>query len=187
MQEKTRCGWVNMKNDLYIEYHDVEWGVPLYDDQKLFELLCLEGAQAGLSWETILNKREEYRKCFWDFDIEKIIKKTDEELLERMSKFGVVKNKLKVLGVKKNAIAYKKIILEHGSLNKYLWNFVNNKPIINTWDNYKNAPTQTDISGKLSKELKSYGFTFVGPTICYAFMQAAGIVSDHEKMCFLSK
>jgi DNA-3-methyladenine glycosylase I len=186
MENKVRCGWVNLKNQNYTDYHDDEWGVPLYDDQKLFELLCLEGAQAGLSWETILNRREEYRKCFWDFDINTIIDKTDEELLERMNKFGIVKNKLKVLGVNKNAIAYKKIISEYKSLNNFLWNYVDNKSIVNTWENYKDAPTSTEISTKLSKDLKKYGFTFVGPTICYAFMQAAGMVRDHEAKCYLS-
>jgi DNA-3-methyladenine glycosylase I len=186
MKNKIRCGWVNLKNEKYIKYHDEEWGVEIHDDQKLFELLCLEGAQAGLSWETILNKREEYRKCFWDFDIEKIIKKTDEELLERIQNFGVVKNKLKILGVKKNAIAYKKIVSEHKSLDNFLCSHVNNKQIINIWKNYKDAPTQTDVSIKLSKDLKKYGFTFVGPVICYAFMQSCGMVSDHEERCFLA-
>lgn len=187
MENKVRCGWVNLKNELYIDYHDTEWGEELHDDQKLFELLCLEGAQAGLSWETVLNKREEYRKCFWDFDIEIIIKKSDEELLARMQDFGIVKNKLKTLSVKKNALAYKKIVLEHESLNKFLWSYVDNKQIINSWESYKDAPTQTEISRKLSKDLKKYGFTFVGPVICYAFMQASGMVSDHEKNCFKAK
>jgi DNA-3-methyladenine glycosylase I len=187
MSNTIRCAWVNLKNPPYIEYHDLEWGVPCHDDQKLFEMLCLEGAQAGLSWETILNKREEYKKCFWDFDVEKIIKKSDEELLVRMHEYGVVKNRLKVLGVKKNALAYKRVVAEHGSLATYLWSYVDNKQIIQVWDNYKSAPTQTDISVHMSKELKKYGFTFVGPTICYAFMQAVGLVSDHEKCCFKSK
>ncbi len=183
-KERNRCSWVNLKNEVYIKYHDEEWGVPLHDDKKLFELLCLEGSQAGLSWETILNKRGEYRKCFWNFNIEKIIKKSDEELLERMQNFGVIKNRLKTLAIKKNALAYKKIILEHESLNKFLWNYVDNKQITNTWYNYKDAPTSTYISEKLSKDLKKYGFTFVGPIICYAFMQASGMVSDHKKSCF---
>jgi DNA-3-methyladenine glycosylase I len=187
MKEKIRCGWVNLKNELYVEYHDCEWGVSCRDDQKLFELLCLEGAQAGLSWETILNKREEYKNCFWDFDVDIILTKTDEELLQRMTEFGVVKNKLKVLGVKKNALAYKKVVAEHDSLAAYLWDYVDNKQVIQVWENYKDAPTQTDISTKLSKDLKKYGFTFIGPTICYAFMQAVGMVSDHEKSCFKSE
>ncbi len=183
MKEAKRCGWVNLKNPLYINYHDNEWGMPLHDDVKLFELLCLEGAQAGLSWETILNKREEYRKCFWNFDIEKIIKKTDEQLLDRMTKYGIIKNRLKVLGVKKNAVAYKKIVKEYGSLDKYLWSFVNDKPINNRLRTYKDGATQTEISEKMSKDLKKYGFTFIGPVICYAFMQASGMVNDHEVAC----
>ena len=185
-EDKIRCGWVNLKNKLYIKYHDEEWSAPLYDDQKLFELLCLEGAQAGLSWESILNKREEYRKCFWGFDTEEIIKKSDEELLERIQSFGVIKNKLKTLSIKKNALAYEKIKKEHGSLNKFLWSCVQNKQIINVWNNYKDAPVSTSISEKLGKDLKKYGFAFVGPVICYAFMQASGMVSDHEKGCFKS-
>ena len=182
--EKIRCSWVNLKNKNYIDYHDTEWGVELHDDQKLFELLCLEGAQAGLSWETILNKRDEYRKCFWNFDIEKIIKKSDEELIERIQKFGVIKNRLKTLGIKKNALAYKKIIEEHNSLDNFLWSYVNNRQIVNMWDKYKDTLASTPTSEKLSKDLKKYGFTFVGPIICYAFMQASGMVSDHEKFCF---
>ncbi len=184
---KTRCGWVNLKNKLYVKYHDQEWGTPLHDDQKLFELLCLEGAQAGLSWETILNKKEEYKKCFWDFEVEKIIKKTDEELLERMHKFGIVKNRLKVLAIKKNALAFRKIVAEHGNLDKFLWRFVNNKPVVNCWDGFKDAPVKTEISERLSKDLKKYGFSFIGPVICYAFMQASGMVCDHQKDCYRSK
>lgn len=181
---KTSCSWVNLKNPLYIEYHDQEWGIPLHDDRKLFELLCLEGAQAGLSWETILNKREEYRKCFYDFYPEILVTKTDEELLERIQQFGVIKNKLKTLSIKKNAIAYYKIVADHGSLDNFLWSFVDHKPIINHWDNYKDAPTFTETSINISKALKKYGVAFVGPVICYAFMQAAGLMSDHEVGCW---
>jgi DNA-3-methyladenine glycosylase I len=181
---KTRCGWVNLKNSLYIEYHDSEWGRPIHDDHKLFELLCLEGAQAGLSWETILNKREQYRACFWDFDIQTLIVKTDEELLTRIHGFGVVQNRLKTLSIKKNALAYLKLIEQHGSLDKFLWSYVRNRPIVNRWASYKDAPTSTEISIKLSKDLKKYGFGFVGPVICYAFMQSSGMVSDHEAGCW---
>jgi DNA-3-methyladenine glycosylase I len=181
---KTRCGWVNLNNPLYIKYHDEEWGRPMHDDHKLFELLCLEGAQAGVTWEMVLNRREEYRKCFWNFDIETLISKTDEELLARIQGFGVIKNRLKTLGVKKNALAYLKIVEENGSLDKYLWEFVDNKPIINKWTNYKDAPARIEISDKLSKSLKKNGFTFVGPVICYAFMQSSGMVSDHQADCW---
>jgi DNA-3-methyladenine glycosylase I len=184
MPNKTRCGWVNPNNPLYIQYHDEEWGRPIHDDHLLFELLCLEGAQAGVTWEMVLNRREEYRKCFWNFDIETLVSKTDEELLARIHDFGVIKNRLKTLGVKKNAMAYKKIVAEHSSLGKFLWLWVDNQPIVNLWGNYKDAPISTEISTNLSKSLKKYGFTFVGPVICYAFMQSCGMVSDHEKGCW---
>lgn len=183
MQAKVRCGWVKMKNQTYVDYHDYEWGKPLHNDQELFELLCLEGAQAGLSWESVLNRREEYRKMFWNFDVEKIIRTTDDALLERMQKYGIIKNRLKVLGVKKNAHAYKKIVAEYGSLDTYLWSFVQAKTVKNLWQSYRDAPTQTIISAAMSKGLKEYGCTFVSPTICYAFMQASGLVNDHEKSC----
>jgi DNA-3-methyladenine glycosylase I len=137
-----------------------------------------------VTWELILNRREEYRKCFWDFDIEMILSKTDEELLDRIEHFGVIKNRLKTLGVKKNALAYQKIVSDHGSLDTFLWNYVDHKPIVNIWGNYRDAPTHIEISTRLSKDLKKYGFTFVGPVICYAFMQACGMVSDHETDCF---
>ena len=183
---KTRCSWVNLSNSLYIKYHDQEWGRPIHDDHLLFELLCLEGAQAGLSWETILNKREQYRQCFWNFDVQTLVNKTDEELLARILDFSVVKNKLKTLSIKKNALAYLKIIQDHDSLDNFLWSFVNNQSIINRWESYKDAPTQTEISSSISKALKKYGFGFVGPVICYAFMQSCGMVSDHEIGCWCS-
>ena len=183
---QPRCNWVNLKNQTYIDYHDAEWGEPLHDDHLLFELLCLEGAQAGVTWEMVLNKREEYRRCFWNFDIETLVSKSDEELLVRIKDFGVIRNKLKTIGVKKNALAFQKIVSQHGSLDKFLWNYVDNQPIVSVWDNYKDAPTSTEISTRLSKDLKRYGFTFVGPVICYAFMQSCGMVSDHKKGCWKS-
>ena len=186
IDNKKRCGWVNHKNQLYIDYHDIEWGVPLHNDQQLFELICLEGAQAGISWEMILNKREEYRKCFWGFDVEVLISKTDNELLSRIQDFGVVKNKLKTVGIKKNAFAFKNIVLEHGSFDHFLWSYVNCKPVVNKWNNFHDAPTSNDVSKKLSTDLKKYGFTFIGPVICYAFMQSCGMVSDHELDCWRS-
>jgi DNA-3-methyladenine glycosylase I len=184
MESKQRCEWVNEKNHLYVNYHDTEWGQPLRDDQKLFELLCLEGAQAGITWEQVLNKREDYKKAFWNFDPKILAKKSYKELLEVMSVSNVIKNKLKTEGLKKNAIAYLAIVAEHGSFSEYVWSFVNNEPIINSWASYYMAPTQTEESQALSKGLKKYGFTFTGPVICYAFMQAAGLVSDHELDCF---
>ena len=184
MESKQRCDWVNEKNHLYVHYHDTEWGIELKDDRKLFELLCLEGAQAGLTWEMILNKREDYRKAFWNFDPKVLSNKTYKELLEAMANSNVVKNKLKTEGLKKNAIAYLAIIEEHGSFSKYIWSFVNDTQIVNSWASYYMAPTQTEESQAMSKGLKKYGFTFTGPVICYAFMQAAGLVSDHEIDCF---
>lgn len=181
-----RCGWVNLNNPRYIAYHDEQWGVPIHDDLELFELLCLEGAQAGLSWETILNKRTAYQDCFYNFDPKVIITKTENELLIRMKDYPVVQNRLKTISILKNAKAYFKIVEDHGSLDKYLWSYVSNKSIINKWDNYRDAPTLTDMSTQLSRDLKKYGFGFVGPTICYAFMQACGMVNDHECSCFRS-
>jgi DNA-3-methyladenine glycosylase I len=187
MNNLKRCGWVNLNNSIYIDYHDNEWGKPIHDDQQLFELICLEGAQAGVTWEMVLNKREEYRKCFWNFDVNILITKSDEELLARIQEFGVIKNRLKTIGVKKNAIAFNKIIRDHGSFDQYLWGFVDNQPIVNSWDNYRDAPTQTPLSTNLSKSLKKYGFSFIGPVICYAFMQSCGMVEDHEKSCYCRK
>ena len=184
MSTKTRCNWVNLSNPLYIKYHDQEWGRPIHNDHLLFELLCLEGAQAGLSWETILNKREQYRQCFWNFDIETLINKTDEELLARIQDYGVIKNRLKTLTIKKNAVAYLKVVHDYSSLDNFLWSFVNYKQIVNRWVSYRDAPTQTEISVAMSKALKKYGFGFIGPVICYAFMQSSGMVSDHEAGCW---
>lgn len=184
MNTPHRCGWVNLDNPLYIAYHDEEWGKPLHDERALFELICLEWAQAGLSWQTILNRREAYREMFWDFDVERILAHTDEELLERMMQHNVIKNRLKITWVRKNALAYKAIVKEHGSFDTYIWSFVGWKSIVNTRATYRECPPFTDISEAMRKWLKKYGFTFVGPTICYAFMQAAGLVNDHEISCF---
>lgn len=184
MQWYHRCGWVNLDNPLYVAYHDHEWWRPLHDERALFELLCLEWAQAGLSWQTILNRREDYRKMFWNFDVETILTYSDEALLERMKQFNIIKNKLKVIGVRKNALAYKKVREDHGSLDTYLWNFVGAWPIRHDIKTYQELPASTELSHTLSRSLKKYGFTFVGPTICYAFMQAAGLVNDHEVNCF---
>jgi DNA-3-methyladenine glycosylase I len=181
---KIRCGWVNLNNEVYVDYHDNEWGKPLRNDILLFQLLCLEGAQAGLSWETILNKRRDYMDCFWDLNPGILVNKTEEDLLSRIKNYKVVQNKLKTTSLIKNAKAYYTITKDHGSFAKFLWSYVCDTPIVNTWDNYKDTPSQTELSAQLSKDLKKYGFGFVGPTICYAFMQACGMVSDHEKKCF---
>jgi DNA-3-methyladenine glycosylase I len=184
---KKRCGWLNLENALYVKYHDEEWGVPVHDDRLLFEMLCLEGAQAGLSWETILNKRESYRKAFHGFDPKKIIRMTDQDLEKRMKDPGIVRNRLKVWSVRENARAYFELKKEFGSLDNYLWSFVGGKPICVLHKSLASIPATTELSDKLSKDLKRRGFRFVGGTICYAFMQAVGLVNDHTADCFKFK
>lgn len=179
----NRCHWVT-KEPLYIQYHDNEWGVPVYDDQKLFEMLCLEGAQAGLSWWTILQKRENYRVAFDNFDAEKIVRYTDEKLQELKENPGIVRNKLKIQSVVTNAQAFLKIKEQYGSFAKYIWSFVDHQPILNYWPSVKEVPVTTEISDAMSKKLKKDGFKFVGSTICYSYMQAVGMVNDHTLQCF---
>ncbi|MCH1627756.1 DNA-3-methyladenine glycosylase I [Ferdinandcohnia quinoae] len=179
----NRCAWVN-DDPLYIDYHDNEWGVPVYDDQKLFEYLNLEGAQAGLSWYTILKKRENYREAFDQFDPEKISTYDAKKIEELLQNEGIVRNKLKVNAVVTNAKAYFKIVEEFGSFSTYIWSFVDGKPIKNHFNAMSEVPPTTEISDKLSKDLKKRGFKFVGSTICYAFMQATGMVNDHIVSCF---
>jgi DNA-3-methyladenine glycosylase I len=179
-----RCTWVIAKEPLYIEYHDKEWGVPVYDDRTLFEMLCLEGAQAGLSWWTILQKREDYRKAFDHFDAEKIVHYTDEKLQSLMENNGIVRNKLKIQSVVTNAEAFLRIQKEYGSFSNYIWSFVDNKPMINHWETVKEVPATSEISDYMSKKLKKDGFKFVGSTICYSYMQAVGMVNDHTLDCF---
>ncbi|WP_099362556.1 DNA-3-methyladenine glycosylase I [Fredinandcohnia onubensis] len=181
-----RCGWVN-EDPLYKDYHDHEWGVPVYDDRLLFEYLNLEGAQAGLSWYTILKKRENYRKAFDDFDPEKIVTYDNEKIEELLSNEGIVRNRLKVNAVVTNAKAFHKVVEEFGSLHTYIWSFVGGKPIENHFKTLSEVPTTTEISDKLSKDLKKRGFKFVGSTICYAFMQATGMVNDHLISCHCYK
>jgi len=180
---KKRCAWVS-DDDLYIEYHDKEWGVPQYDDQKLFELLILEGAQAGLSWYTILKKRENYRQSFDQFDAKKISGYTDKKIQELLNNPGIVRNKLKIESTVRNAKIFLDIQKEYGSFKKYIWSFVDGKPIVNNFKALKELPAKTEISDKMSKDLKKRGFNFVGSTICYAFMQAVGMVNDHTVDCF---
>nr|WP_198044861.1 DNA-3-methyladenine glycosylase I [Lysinibacillus timonensis] len=178
-----RCNWVT-KEQLYIDYHDKEWGVPVFDDRHLFEMLCLEGAQAGLSWWTILQKRENYRRAFDFFEAEKIVQYTDDKIQELLADAGIVRNRLKVNSVITNARAFIKIQNEHGSFSNYIWSFVDHKPIINCWETIHDVPTTTEISDAMSKRLKKDGFKFVGSTICYSFMQAVGLVNDHTLECF---
>jgi DNA-3-methyladenine glycosylase I len=186
MNEKKRCGWVT-QDKLYINYHDREWGVPIHDDRLLFEFLILEGAQAGLSWITILKKRENYRKCFDNFIAEKIVRYTPKKIEQLLQNPGIIRNRLKVMATLTNAEAYLKIINTHGSFADYLWNFVGGKPIKNHWKSLREIPNKTAISDKLSKDLKQQGFKFIGSTICYAFMQAVGMVNDHTTDCFRYK
>jgi DNA-3-methyladenine glycosylase I len=180
---KNRCEWVNNKDPLYIEYHDTEWGVPVYDDRLLFEMLCLEGAQAGLSWWTVLQKRDHYRKVFENFEAEKIVCFTEEYLNSLREDKGIIRNKLKINSVVTNAHAFLKIRDEYGSFSNYIWGFVNGEPIINHWEHLKDVPASTEISDRMSKQIKKDGFKFVGTTICYAFMQAVGMVNDHMLDC----
>lgn len=165
-------------------YHDKEWGVPVYDDRLLFEMLCLEGAQAGLSWWTILQKRENYRDAFDQFEAEKIVMYTDEKLQSLLEDKGIVRNRMKIQSVVTNAKTFLKIQREYGSFSSYIWSFVDNKPIINNWETEKEVPTSNEISDRMSKKLKKDGFKFVGSTICYSFMQAVGMVNDHTIECF---
>lgn len=178
-----RCDWVTKEN-LYVEYHDKEWGVPVYDDRKLFEMLCLEGAQAGLSWWTILQKRENYRKAFDNFEAKKIVKYTDEKLMSLMEDKGIVRNRRKIESVVTNAKAFLGIQKKYGSFSNYIWGFVDNTPIINSWKSTKEVPSSNELSDKMSKQLKKDGFKFVGNTICYSFMQSVGMVNDHIIECF---
>ncbi len=177
-----RCDWA--KNDLAIQYHDAEWGVPLHDDRRLFEFLILEGAQAGLSWDTVLAKRENYRKAFDNFDAEKIVCYDDAKCAELLQNKGIIRNRLKIASAVRNARCYLKIREEFGSFDSYIWGFVDGKPIKNAWENFRQVPVSTEISDAMSKDLKRRGFNFVGSTIMYAFMQATGMVNDHLTGCF---
>ena len=181
---KTRCEWANSKNPLMVAYHDREWGKPLKNDRKLFELLILEGAQAGLSWEIILNRRKNYRKTFKQFEPEKLARLTDRQLEKILKDPGIVRNRLKVYSVRLNARAYLEVRKEFGTFSKYLWSFVGGKPIQNKWKTLSEIPVTTPESDAMSRDLKKRGFKFAGSTICYAFMQAAGMVNDHTVTCF---
>lgn len=183
---KTRCQWAQNAPDFYQHYHDHEWGIPVHDDTKLFEMLILEGAQAGLSWETVLKKRDAYRKAFHNFNVKKVARLTDEQLEKLLSNEGLIRNRLKIWSARRNANVFITIQKECGSFDQYLWAFVNNKPIINKPHRHKNVPATSTISDALSKDLKKRGMNFVGSTIIYAYMQAIGMVNDHTHDCFLS-
>ncbi|EEA03753.1 DNA-3-methyladenine glycosylase I [Burkholderia sp. H160] len=176
-----RCNWVS--SEALAQYHDTEWGVPSRDDQHLFEMLVLEGAQAGLSWSTILNKRAGYRRAFADFDIDKVAAFTSRHVDALIADESIVRHRGKIEAAILNARAVQQIQTEHGSLANFVWSFVDDTPIQNEWASYKHAPASTEVSDALSKALKRYGCKFVGSTICYAFMQAVGMVNDHETNC----
>jgi len=180
---RIRCPWAG-DDPLYVDYHDTEWGVPLHDDRRLFEFLVLEGAQAGLSWLTILRKRENYRQVFDGFDPARVAGFDAEKIARLLANPGIVRNRLKILSAVRNARAFQDIQREFGSFDAYVWRFVEGKPKINRWCNLAEVPAETSESRALSQDLIRRGFTFVGPTICYAFMQAVGIVNDHLAACF---
>lgn len=182
--EQQRCGWVNLNEPLYVAYHDHEWGNPAHDDQRLFEMLCLEGAQAGLSWITILKKRDHYRAAFDHFDPERIAHYDEAKVAALLDNPGIVRNRLKVNAFISNARAYLDLRDSGTTLDSFLWGFVGGEPIINHWRSLSEVPAQTPTSQAMSKALLKRGFRFVGPTICYAFMQACGMVDDHTLDCF---
>jgi DNA-3-methyladenine glycosylase I len=183
----TRCSWAEGSDAAMLTYHDLEWGVPHHDDSGLFELLTLEGAQAGLSWRTILARREEYRRAYHGFDIKRIAGMRDNALEKLLATSGIVRNRQKVFSVRDNARAALDVIAEHGSLDAYLWSFVGGSPLVNGWTEGRQVPAKTELSDRFSKALVKRGFRFVGSTICYAFMQATGMVNDHLVSCFRYK
>ena len=183
---KIRCAWVPADKPDYTHYHDSEWGIPVHDDQKHFEMLILEGAQAGLSWYTILKRRESYRNAFKQFNPEKVARMTDEELEMLLVNPGIIRNRLKIFSARKNAQVFLAIQQESGSFDSYVWGFVNGQPIVNHPETMKDTPVRTSQSDALSRELKKRGMSFVGSTIIYAYMQATGMVNDHMADCFCS-
>lgn len=180
--DSPRCDWVS-RDPLYIQYHDTEWGVPQYDSLALFEKICLEGQQAGLSWITVLKKREHYRHCFHHFDPEKIIAMTDADIDHLMQDTGLIRNRLKLNAIVTNARAYQKMQAEDESFSEFIWSFVQHTPVVNRYQSIAEVPAVTETAEQLSKALKKKGFKFVGPTICYAFMQSMGLVNDHLTTC----
>ncbi len=186
-ETKKRCGWVPPADELYAAYHDTEWGVPVYDDQKIFEFLVLESAQAGLSWITVLRKRENYRRAFAGFDPKKIARFTDKDVQTLLQNSGIIRNRAKIEASINNACRFLEVQQEFGSFSKYIWSFVNGKPLRNCWQTHKDLPPKTALAESLSKDLKKRGFKFLGPTVIYAHMQATGMVNDHIVGCFRYK
>jgi DNA-3-methyladenine glycosylase I len=180
---KIRCAWAGIE-PLYVAYHDEEWGVPVHDDRLLFEFLILEGAQAGLSWSTILKKRENYRLAFDDFDPQKVARYNEDKVTELLANPGIVRNRLKIQAAIQNARSFLDVQQEFGSFDTYIWQFVGGKPMVNAWKTLSELPAETEESRRMSKDLKQRGFRFVGATICYAHMQATGMVNDHTVDCF---
>ena len=185
-KSRSRCSWCG-EHPLYVAYHDQEWGVPLHTDQQLFEFLVLEGAQAGLSWLTILKKRDAYRKAYYQFDAEKIARFNSRSIVRLLNNTGIVRNRLKIEASITNARAFLEVQDSFGSFDEYIWQFVDYQPIQNRWRQLQEIPVSTKESMQMSKDLQSRGFRFVGPTICYAFMQAVGMVNDHVTTCFRHK
>ncbi|MDD2371250.1 MAG: DNA-3-methyladenine glycosylase I [Firmicutes bacterium] len=186
MSEIKRCEWVN-SDKIYQDYHDLEWGIPIHDDKKLFEMLILEGMQAGLSWLTVLKKRAAFRKAFDNFEIDEIIKYDDKKIESLLNNKDIIRNRLKINSVIRNAKAFKSVQSKYGSFDSFIWSYVDNMPIINHWPILKEVPANTPLSDHISKDLKKMGFNFVGSTIVYAFMQSVGMVNDHTIDCYLYK
>ena len=184
VNNRQRCGWVPENDAQYLQYHDVEWGVPLHDDLKLFEMLILEGQQAGLSWRTILYKRQNFRKAFDYFNPERIARYDESKIESLMSDPTIIRNRLKINSVIQNAKSFLAVKMEFGTFNSYIWKFVGDKPVLNRWENHDEIPSNTIISDEMSRNLAERGFKFTGTTICYSFMQAVGMVNDHVTSCF---
>lgn len=187
MDGRRRCFGNKPGKQFYADYHDTEWGVPVHDDQKLFEMLILEGAQAGLSWETVLKKRDGYRRAYHGFDVQKVAMMSDDQLEALRSDESIIRNRLKIYAARKNARVFIRIQKEFGTFSNYLWAYVGNQPMINHWRSFDEVPVKTEVSDALSKDLKKRGMSFVGSTIIYAFMQAVGLVDDHLESCWCYK
>ena len=182
--DKQRCGWVPLNKPFYVKYHDEEWGVPVREDRLMFEFLILETFQAGLSWEIVLNKRENFRKVFDDFDMETISEYDEQKILELQIDKGIIRNKLKIRAAVNNALKCLELMEKHRSFSNYLWNFVGGQPIVNRWKSVDDIPPKTSLSDEISAEMKTMGFKFFGSTVCYAHMQAVGMVNDHTIDCY---
>ena len=182
--DKQRCGWLPLNKPFYVKYHDEEWGVPVREDRLMFEFLILETFQAGLSWEIVLNKRENFRKVFDDFDMETISEYDEQKILELQIDKGIIRNKLKIRAAVNNAQKCQELVEKHRSFSNYLWNFVGGQPIVNRWKSVDDIPPKTSLSDEISAEMKTMGFKFFGSTVCYAHMQAVGMVNDHTIDCY---